>query len=80
MNWEYRKLGVRVGNSCGTPGQHADEGLSKLNRLGREGWEIARVIPLTAERHLPPSIVFLLRREGPDRARAAGRTVGCPAL
>ena len=72
MNWEYRKLGVEVGSAWDTSGRSADNGISELNRLGREGWEVTRVIPLSWGHGLTDSIVFLLRRETPADVGAHG--------
>jgi hypothetical protein len=79
MTWEYRKLGLRVGACGDTPDQPADDSISELNRLGREGWEIARVIPLTGDPCPTHSIVFLLRRQGSQHVsadRIAGTYLG----
>ena len=72
MDWEYRKLGVKMGSSWDTTSQSAENGISELNRLGREGWEVARVIPLSEGHGLTHSIVFLLRREALKPAGSAG--------
>jgi hypothetical protein len=68
MQWEYRKVGLSVGNCRDTSGQSTDDGILELNRLGREGWEVAQVIPLTGDRGLAHSIVFLLRRQAAKHA------------
>ena len=72
MNWEYRKLGVEMGSGWDSSCPPADRGISELNRLGREGWEVTRVIQLSRSHGLTDSIVFLLRRETMSHAPTPG--------
>jgi hypothetical protein len=69
MKWEYRKLGVSIGGTWDSADRPAD-GISELNRLAREGWQVERVIPLSRRHGRADSIVFLLRREASVRQNA----------
>ena len=72
MKWEYRKLGVEMDSGWDSSCPPADRGISELNRLGREGWEVTRVIPVARGHGLTDSIVFLLRRETPANVSPPG--------
>lgn len=82
MKWEYRKLGLEAASCWDASGRSADDCVSELNRLAREGWEITRIIPLAEGCGLTHSIIFLLRRERVRHATPAGSAAtwrGIPA-
>jgi hypothetical protein len=59
---EYRKLRVNVGSQRDAVGTSGDDTIRELNQLGREGWEVVRIIPLVESCGPAHTVIFVLRR------------------